>query len=487
MLVSGSAYSGNIDRVIMASRGRNPDILIVGVLILKMLVVFAEIVPSASLPDEQRPEPCACNGFGVYSSFYNGVCSPETGVCNCNISANVEGDHCNACQAGFRNKNNGEKPGNDGCPLAIRRSVVFNLRSQPQTVLSEITLDPSGQHIVAPKVRGLRTFALDTPVGVVSGDGVSLSVSYYEVSGDGLPNSVTPLGLLDMSAVSNDLGSEFEMFGRTFDENVEFTVNPEKSTAGQVVYPYLYDSRTKSLEATGLSANPGNATGLRFFSTSLAQVVLLSVSHSTLSRWVDGGVVDTGFTPQRNGWPRLTDYLGPTYNGMTIFARWFFVTHDRPLVDASREWTTDTLDRLLTLLQVRCSNPPPRPLALPDIETVRILVHALRVSHSPQILWMEKVDGSTVRPGHAVLVYENRNNEFTFYDPQFGGEEQVLSYNSSSATFRPYHNGGFNRFYVYSHQAFHLTDTDMETVYNMTFEDFNDTSAPGTALNLTLY
>ena len=469
----------------MASKGKVACVVVLGLVIL-VAVVVAAVVPLVFLKetDEEESDRCACNGFGVYFSLYDGVCDPDTGVCNCNRSANVAGDQCDICQADFRSKDDGQEPGSDGCPFALTRSVIFELRSEAQTVLSDITLDPRGQQTVAPNVSGLRTFALDAPVGVVSSDGVSFSVSYYEVSGDGLPDSVTSFGLLHMSAVSNDSGSEFEMFGRTFDENVKVRADPGRSTAAEVVYPYLYDSRTRSLEATGLSANPANvSTGLQFYTTSLTQVVFLSVSHLKLSQWIDSGVVDTGFTPQKNGWPRLTDSLWPTYNGMAIFARWFFISQNRSLEDASREWSQYTLDRLLTLLQVRCSNPPPRPVALPDMETVRILVHALQVSHSPQLLWMGRADGDMVLPGHAVLVYKYKYNEFTFYDPEFGGEEQVLSYDSSTASFAPYYNGGFNLFYVYSHQAFQLTDTDMETVYNLTFIAFNDTIAPGTAFN----
>ena len=378
----------------------------------------------------------------MYSFLYDGDCSYDSGICNCNTSANVEGDHCDICQEGFRNKNGGKNPGSDGCPLAVSRFVVFQVRSEAQTVVNDIALNPRGQRTVSSNVTGLKTFALDAPVGVVSSDGISFSVSYYQVSGDGLPDSVTPLGVLNMSAISNDSSSEFEMFGRTFDENVKVTADPVRSTAGEVVYPYLYDSRTKSLEATGLSANP--ATGLQFFSTSLTQVVLLAVSRWKLSQWVDSGAIDTNFTPRRNGWPRLADSLWPAYNGMSIFARWFFVSQSRSLGDASREWSVDTLDRLLTLLQVRSSKVPPRPVSLPDAETVRILVHALQVSHSPQLLWMGRENGNTFLPGHAVLVYKYRGNEFTFYDPEFGEEEQVLSYDSSTAMFKPYHNGGFN-------------------------------------------
>ena len=424
-------------------------------------------------------EPCACNGFGVYSSFYGRECSYDSGICNCNTSANVEGDHCDICQEGFRNKDGGKESGSDGCPLAASHVPV----SDAQTVFSDIALNPRGQRTVALNVTGLNVFALDAPVGVVSSDGVSFSVSYYQISGDGLPDFVTPLGVLNMSAVSSDSGSEFEMFGRTFDENVKVTADPVRSTTGEVVYPYLYDSRTRSLEATGLSANPANAgTGLQFFSTSLTQVVLLSVTRLNLSQWVVSGALDTGFTPLRNGWPRLTDSLWPAYNGMSIFARWFFIRQDRSLEDSSRDWSVDTLDRLLTLLQVRSSKMPPRPVGLSDAETVRILVHALQVSHSPQLLWMERESGNALLPGHAVLVYKYRGNEFTFYDPEFGEEEQILSYDSSTAMFKPYYNGGFNRFYVYSHQAFQLKETDMETVYNLALKAFNDTTAPGTAL-----
>lgn len=450
----------------MACINRIPNILL---LVLKILVVLAEIIPSAISSTEKESELCACNGFGVYSPFYSGPCNLETGVCNCNISANVEGDHCNACQASFRNKDGGRKPGNDGCPFAIRRSIMFSVQSSPEIVLDDVTLDPSGQRIVVQKVRGLSTFSLDAPEGVVSSDGVSLSVVYYEVSGAGLPDSVIPLGLLDVWAVSNDSGSNFELLGRIFDKSVELTVSPEASTANQAVYPYIYDSRTKSLEATGLSDDPANEPGLKFFGASLAQaqVVLLSVSQSTLSWWIDDGVIDTGFTPQRNGWPRFVDFPGPMHNAMTLFARWFFIAHEIPLTEASREWTTATLDRLLTLLQVRCSSRPPnKSPALLDTETVRILVHALRLSHSPQIIWMEKEDGF----GHAALVYKHRKNDFVFYDPEFGGEGQVLSYDPLTATFRPYRKD-FIRFYVYSHLAFQLTTTDMETLYNMTLDD----------------
>ena len=451
--------------------------LIFGLVLVVVGVLVAVVVPLVILKTEKSDQ-CVCNGFGVYSSSYDGECNPDNGVCNCNTSANVEGDHCDVCPPGFRNRDFGGEPGKDGCPLTVTRSVVFKALSEAQTVLNNMGLDPRGQKFVA-TVSGLSTFALDAPPGVVSNDHVSLSVSYYEVSGDGLQDSVTPFGVLNMSAVSSDSGSEFEMFGRTFEENVKLTVDPERSTADDAVYPYLYDSRTRSLEATGLSANPSIITGLQFFSSALTQVVLLSVSHLKLSQWVDSGSVDTGFTLERNSWPRLTDSLWPAYNGMTIFARWFYVSQYRSLEDASHKWSESTLDRLLTLLQVRCSIPPTRPVALSDIETVRILVHALQVTKSPQLLWMEREGANSFLPGHAVLVYKYRNNEFTFYDPAFGREDQILVYDSSTAMFEPYYNGGFNRFYVYSHMAFQLTDTDMESVYNLTLTAFSDTDAPG--------
>jgi hypothetical protein len=450
------------------------------VILVAVIITVVVVLAVRKKADDKEPEPCDCNGLGVYSSLFDEICSPDTGVCNCNISANVEGDHCQVCQAGFRNENGGEEPGSDGCPIALITPVVFESRSDVEAILSDIALDPRGQRIVAPNVSGLSVFALDTPVGVVSSDAVSFSVSYYEVSGYGLPDSVTSHGLLNMSAASNDSGSEFEMFGRTFEENVKVTADPVTRTGStEVVYPYLYDARTKTLEATGLSTNTSNGTsGLQFYTTSLTQVIFLSVDRLKLSQWIENGILDTGFKLQINGWPELTDSLLRTYNGMTIFARWFFVTQSESLADASQDWSNNTLDRLLILLQLRCSNPPQRPEALPDEETVRILVHALHVSRSPQLLWMEREDGDQVLPGHAVLVYKHKYNEFTFYDPEFGREEQVLSYDSSTASFVPYYKGGFNRFYVYSHQAFQLTDTDMETVYNLTFSAFNDTIAP---------
>ncbi len=103
-------------------------------------------------------------------------------------------------------------------------------------------------------------------------------------------------------------------------------MEPEKTDEDDVVYPYLYNSGTNSLEATGLAVRAENSTAIESFTNSLSQVVFVSVSHTALSQWMRSHSIDTGFTPQRNGWPPFTTFLWPTYNGMTIFAMWFCVT-----------------------------------------------------------------------------------------------------------------------------------------------------------------
>ena len=400
---------------------------------------------------------CRCNGFGVYSPLYRAMCSQETGICNCNATLHVDGAHCDACEEGFLNENGETVAGNDGCPLAHMDAVTFDALSDPEPLVQNVKLDQNGEKITA-TTRRLKRFALDAPVGVVSSDRVRVSASYHNVSARGLPKNTAAVGLLDMSAVSNNSESEFELFGRIFEENVKVEVEPEKTGEDDAVYPYLYDSRTNSLEAMGLAVGGKNSTVIQFFTNSLSQVVLVSVSRATLSQWMRSHSIDTGFTPRRNGWPLSTTLLWPTYNGMTIFARWFFVSKEKTLQTASKEWSNDLLDRMLTLLQVRCSDPPPQPESVSDLETFEVLIHALFVSHAPQIIWMEKSNEYEVMLGHAVLVYKYSMGEFVFYDPRFGPEAQTLSFDLSTETFDPYRNGGYNRFRVYSHTAFQLSD-----------------------------
>ena len=449
-------------------------VVVIALVAVKLPVVTSDV---NSLCEPTAHMKCRCNGFGVYSSLYRAMCSQETGICNCNATLHVDGAHCDVCEEGFLNENGGTVPGNDGCPLAHMGAVTFDALSDPELLVQDVGLDPNGERITA-TTRRLKRFALDAPVGVVSSDRVRVSASYHNVSVKGLPKNAAAVGLLDMSAVSNDSESEFELFGRVFKENIKVEVEPHKTGEDDVVYPYLYDSRTNSLEAMGLAVGAENSTAIQFFTTSLSQVVFVSVSRTTLSQWMRSHSIDTGFTPQRNGWPSSTTFLWPTYNGMTIFARWFFVSKEETLQIASKEWSTDLLDRMLTLLQVRCSDPPPQPESVSDIETFEVLIHALFVSHAPQLIWMENSDEFGV-PGYAVLVYKYSMGEFSFYDPRLGSEEQTLSFDLSTERFDPYPNGEYNRFLVYSHTAFQLSDTDMETIYNQTFSAFNDSNAPG--------
>ena len=449
-------------------------VVVIALVAVKLPVVTSDI---NRLCEPTGHVKCRCNGFGVYSSLYRAMCSQETGICNCNATLHVDGAHCDVCEEGFLNENGGTVPGNDGCPLAHMDAVTFDALSDPEPLVQDVGLDPNGERITA-TTRRLKRFTLDAPVGVVSSDRVRVSASYHNVSVRGLPKNAVAVGLLDMSAVSNDSESEFELFGRVFKENIKVEVEPEKTGEYDVVYPYLYDSRTNSLEAMGLAVGAENSTTIQFFTTSLSQVVFVSVPRTTLSRWMRSHSIDTGFTLQRNGWPSSTTFLWPTYNGMAIFARWFFVSKEKTLHIASKEWSTDLLDRMMTLLQVRCSDPPPQSESVSDLETFQVLIHALFVSHAPQLIWMEKSDYFRVLPGHAVLVYKYSMGEFSFYDPRFGSE-QTLSFDLSTNKFDPYHNGGYNRFRVYSHTAFQLSDTDMETIYNQAVIAFNDSNAPG--------
>ena len=45
----------------------------------------------------------------------------------------------------------------------------------------------------------------------------------------GLPKNAAAVGLLDMSAVSNNSESKCELFGRIFEENVKVEVKSEKT------------------------------------------------------------------------------------------------------------------------------------------------------------------------------------------------------------------------------------------------------------------
>ena len=384
--------------------------------------------------------------------------------CNCNATLHVNGAHFDVCEEVFLNENGGTVPGNDGCPLAHMDAVTFDAFYDPEPLVQDVGLDPNGERITATTGR-LKRFALDAPVGVVSSNRVRVSASYHNVSAKGLSKNAAAVRLLDMSAVSNDSESEFQLFGRVFKENIKVEVEPEKTGEYDVVYPYLYDSRTNSLEAMGLAISAENSTAIESFTNSLSQVVFVSVSHTKLSQWMRSYSIDTRFTPQRNGWPPFATFLWPTYNGMTIFAMWFCVSKEETLQTASKEWSTDLLDRLLTLLQVRCADPPPQPESVFDLETFEVLIHSLFVSHAPQLIAMENSDEFGV-PGHAVFVYKYSMKLFSVYDPRLGSEEQTLSFDLSTEKFDSYRNGGYNRFRAYSHTAFQISDSDMETIYN---------------------
>ena len=431
---------------------------------------------------------CDCSGFGLHVPEWNSTCNPDNGVCRCDPKFNVHGEDCSHCKQGYESST-GAEPDNNGCiemvvPTIVRPAISLSLAADPVPLISDAKVDPRGGHFSS-DIPQLGTLTIDAPNGVLGQDGVSLSVAFYNGSGSfgGLRDNVSSVGILDMTARASDVHSNFELFGQVFEDSLKIVLVPTQDKS-RLLLPYFYDEENEALEGTGLSAPAGETDNakLEFDAKAFGKVALLSVEKSEIET-LKAGNIDTGFRPRIHGWISTHDSW-PTFSGMALFARWFFLAHSKSSLYAqSSNWTNETVDRMLTTLQLRCSEAPRDVRNMTDQETAEILIHSLFVTLTPQPLFLYYYDGWAYRPGHAVLVYGYDNGTFYVYDPEYGPVPKELKYDLSTGKFSQFGDRAYNRFYVYSHKSFQLTHYDMEVVYDFALEQFaSDALSPGKIL-----